>query len=90
MTTRSLSSRIVPVRRDHARRFFLSALGGAAILRPSPAATPFATRGVVLLPEDLTLRNWPDRAKQAQLTTVALHHGRSVFEVIKFITSDPG
>ena len=90
MTTRSLSSRTVPVRRDHSRRFFLSALGGAAMLRPSAAATPFATRGVVLLPEDLTLRDWPDRVKQAQLTTVALHHGRSVFEVIKFITSDPG
>jgi hypothetical protein len=53
-------------------------------------ARPFATRGVVLLPEDLTLQVWPDRARQSGLTTIALHHGRSVFEVIKFITSQNG
>ncbi|MCW5981516.1 MAG: DUF4838 domain-containing protein [Bryobacteraceae bacterium] len=65
-------------------------LAGAGMLGSSRAASPFATRGVVLLPEDLTLKDWPDRVKQAGLTTVALHHGRSVFEVIKFVTSDPG
>lgn len=54
------------------------------------AATRFTTRGVVLLPEDLTWQDWPDRIRQGQLTTVALHHGRSVFEVVKFITSDDG
>jgi hypothetical protein len=53
-------------------------------------APQFATRGVVLIPEDLTLPGWPDRAKESGLTTVALHHGRSVFEVIKFITADAG
>ena len=33
----------------------------------------FLTRGVVITAEDLTLDNWPDRAKMAGLTTVALH-----------------
>jgi len=60
------------------------------MLRSSRSAPPFATRGVVLIPEDLTLRDWPDRVKQSRLTTVALHHGRSVFEVIKFVNSDVG
>ena len=72
------------------RRGFLCALGGAAMLRPAAPEPRFATRGVVLIPEDLTLRDWPERAKASGLTTVALHHGRSVFEVIKFITSDAG
>jgi len=60
------------------------------MLRSSRSAPRFATRGVVLIPEDLTLRDWPDRVKQSGLTNVALHHGRSVFEVIKFVTSDAG
>jgi len=60
------------------------------MLRSSRSAPRFATRGVVLIPEDLTLRDWPDRVKQSRLTTVALHHGRSVFEVIKFVTSNAG
>jgi len=33
----------------------------------------FATRGVVLVPSDLALRDWPERAKGAGLTTLALH-----------------
>lgn len=37
------------------------------MLRSARSAPPFATRGVVLLPEDLTLRAWPDRAKQSGL-----------------------
>jgi len=36
--------------------------------------TPFfRTRGVVLTPQDLTLSDWPERAKRAGLTTIALH-----------------
>jgi hypothetical protein len=55
------------------------------------AATPrFDSRGVVLIPEDLTLRSWPDRIRKAGLTTVALHHGRSAFEVIKCVTAPQG
>ena len=33
----------------------------------------FATRGVVLVPSDLSLADWPERAKEAGLTTIALH-----------------
>ncbi len=62
----------------------------ARVLGPWEPAPRFVTRGVVLLPEDLTLRDWPERAKQAGLTTLALHHGRSVFEVIKFVHSEAG
>ncbi len=38
-------------------------------------ATLFDTRGVVLVPEDLSLADWPERAAGAGLTTISLHHG---------------
>lgn len=76
--------------RPTSRRSFLCALAGADRLSSSGFAVPVATRGVVLTPEDLTLQDWPDRAKRAGLTTIALHHGRSVFEIIKFVTSPKG
>lgn len=78
------------------RRFLTSAAAGAALspifamARVFPGRTVFRTRGVVLIPEDLTWTGWPERAAAAGLTTVALHHGRSVFEVVKCVNSDRG
>jgi hypothetical protein len=54
-----------------------------------PTAT-FLTRGVVLVPEDLPLADWPDRAARAGLTTIALHHGSSTSRVTEFIGSASG
>ena len=51
---------------------------------------PAATRGVVLLPEDLSLSDWPERAKKAELTTIALHHQNSPQAVIRWIKADAG
>src|SRR3954465_1165932 len=48
------------------------------------------TRGVVLVPEDLTLADWPERAKAAGLTTIAIHHQNSPQAVIDWIGSDSG
>lgn len=48
------------------------------------------TRGVVLVPEDLSLADWPARAAEAGLTTVALHHQNSPARVMDFIRSAPG
>lgn len=48
----------------------------------------FRTRGLVLLPEDLTLADWPQRAQAAGLTTVALH--ATPHAVATFIASEPG
>lgn len=57
----------------------------------SPPAQPFfLTRGVVLVPDDLTLEDWPERAKRAGLTTVALHHGASPTLVADFVRSAKG
>ncbi|HNU98759.1 MAG: DUF4838 domain-containing protein [Verrucomicrobia bacterium] len=57
----------------------------------SDEATPaFRTRGIVLVPDDLSLADWPDRAAQAGLTTIALHHGTSPAAVAAFIGSPPG
>jgi hypothetical protein len=50
----------------------------------------FETRGVVLVPEDLTLHNWPERAHRAGLTTIALHHGSSPKAVARTLQSDAG
>jgi hypothetical protein len=69
------------------RRFLqLAAAGAAASLLPaaSPPRPAFSTRGVVLIPEDFTLRDWPERAQRAGLTTLALHHGHSVLEALNF------
>jgi hypothetical protein len=51
---------------------------------PAPESQPvFATRGVVITPVDLTL-NWPERAKRARLTTIALHpFPRNVIEFVR-------
>lgn len=69
----------------------LASLGAAtAALGAAALPTRFSTRGVVLIPEDFSLRDWPERAHRAGLTTLAMHHGRSVAEVVKFVESDAG
>ena len=50
----------------------------------------FLTRGVVLVPEDLTLADWPERARQAGLTTIGIHHQNSPQAVIDWIKADAG
>ncbi len=50
----------------------------------------FKTRGVVLVPEDLTLENWPELAQRAGLTTIALHHQNSPKAVANLIQSERG
>jgi hypothetical protein len=79
------------------RRDFLSACVGAAAVvqaggvaeEPSrPAA--FVTRGVLLLPEDLTLTDWPEGAKNAGLTTIGIHHQNSPRAVMDWVGNDAG
>jgi hypothetical protein len=94
MNLRLAESRALP------RRQFLqhiASVAACASLAPSVTVATsksrgrrFLTRGVVLLPEDLTWREWPERAAKAGLTTLALHHGRSAFEVVKFVHSEAG
>ncbi len=78
------------------RRHFLRVGSGVTLSLTLPvmartAQNPrFQTRGVVLIPEDLSWTQWPERAAEAGLTTVALHHGRSLFEVVKFVHSEAG
>src|SRR3954468_22129821 len=77
------------------RRSFL-ATGLAAALGPrSLRAGRFRepallTRGVVLVPEDLTLADWPERAKAAGLTTIGIHHQDSPQVVIDWIKAEAG
>ncbi len=50
----------------------------------------FRTRGVVITPEDLTLTDWPERAKSAGLTTIGLHAPKSPRLLAKYVQSDSG
>src|SRR5262249_13566067 len=43
-----------------------------------------------LVPEDLTLSDWPDRAKAAGLTTIGIHHQNSPQAVIDWTRTDAG
>jgi hypothetical protein len=57
--------------------------------RRRTSETPFfLTRGVVLAPEDLTLKDWPERARRAGLTTLALHPTPG--KVMDFIRTEAG
>jgi len=75
------------------RRRFLQVTATAvagAVFGAEGARPKFLTRGVVLIPEDFSLPDWPERVQRAGLTTLALHHGRAVSEVLKFVESDTG
>jgi hypothetical protein len=48
------------------------------------------TRGVVLVPEDLTLADWPERVKSARLTTIGIHHPNSPQAVIDWTRTTAG
>jgi hypothetical protein len=50
----------------------------------------FQTRGVVLVPDDLTWRAWPEQAQRAGLATIGLHDGASPKRVADFIRSESG
>src|SRR5262249_43323263 len=71
--------------------------GGAALgtlphfaVADEPPRDSTETRGVVLVPEDLSLADWPERAKNAGLTTIGIHHQNSPQAVIRWIKTDAG
>lgn len=76
------------------RRSFLTSCVAALGTPPSHGDQSndgaFLTCGVVLLPEDLSLTDWPDRAKRAGLTTIGIHHQNSPQAVIDWIKKDAG
>ncbi|MBI4584500.1 MAG: DUF4838 domain-containing protein [Planctomycetes bacterium] len=59
-------------------------------LPPPPADVFFQTRGVVIYPDDFILADWPERARAAGLTTIALHDPAWPGTVVEFIQSDDG
>ena len=81
------------------RQFLATAAGGVlaadllvnhAQARSTSESNALLTRGVVLVPEDLALSDWPRRAKDAGLTTIALHHQNSPAAVVKCMQSEAG
>lgn len=91
-----LSNRVEDVTEASRRQFLGGTLAGAAALwhvdlqAAAPGISSLATRGVVLIPEDLTLADWPERAKQAGLTTIGIHHQNSPGTVVRWVKSDVG
>ncbi len=87
---------------DHAhlsrRRFLRSATAGSLALGGLAAAARaarsgddepfFVTRGVVVVPGNVTTWDWPEQAKRAGLTTIGIH----VFphQVAEFVDTDEG
>ena len=72
------------------RREFLqiASIATASIALADGVSSPrLKTRGVVLIPDDFSLSDWPERAQRAGLTTIGLHHGRLLAEVEKFVKS---
>lgn len=65
-------------------------LFASAGLRAAGGRPRFETRGVVLTSDDFTLADWPERARRAGLTTLALHHSVNVGDVIRFVRSETG
>lgn len=92
----------MPISFQMNRRRFLQCAGGAlsglSVGRSlgasagveNPSRSRFKTRGVVLVPEDFSLRDWPGRAARAGLTTLALHHQNSPQAMVRFVESDSG
>lgn len=65
----------------------------AAAVNPVDSAAPvrspwFLTRGVVVLPRDLSNWSWPLQAQHAGLTTIGVH--TSPRQAVTFVTSDQG
>ena len=58
---------------------------GAAV---DPA--PLLTRGVILRPFDLSLKDWPERCAKAGINTIGLHASRRVDVLADFISRDEG
>lgn len=84
---------------DFQRRQFLVGCASSAVAAALPIEDlladtapchSFATRGVVLVPDDLTLADWPERAKNAGLSTIGIHHQNSPEAVIRCVQSDAG
>lgn len=77
------------------RREFLATgtaafLSGSRLCGADDPQPSFLTRGVVLVAEDLTLADWPERARQAGLTTIGVHHQNSPQAVIDWTRGDAG
>ena len=50
----------------------------------------FLTRGVVLYPWDLSLKDWPERASRVGITTIGLHAASRLDVLVKFMKRESG
>ena len=76
------------------RRSFLKSAAGFATAAAGVGAddktAPLQTRGVVLMPSDLSLKDWPERAKAAGINTIGLHWTRKLNALCDFVAGDDG
>lgn len=87
---RATTIHTTPVSRNRRLRAPLGRIARAATATKPSDGSFFLTRGVVITAEDLTLKDWPERAATAGLTTLALHAPRSARQLARFIQSDDG
>ena len=74
------------------RREALATMALSAMAFPAGAngQSHFRTRGVVLYPWDLSLKDWPKRAHNAGLTTIGLHAASRLDVLVDFVNSEEG
>jgi hypothetical protein len=75
------------------RREALGVMAAGVLAAKARAAAPpkrFSTRGVVLYPWDLSLSDWPERARKAGITTIGLHAARRLDVLADFVQSEQG
>ena len=66
----------------------IGAMVRGAAARPPERKPMFKTRGVVLVPSDITTWDWPEQAKRVGLSTIATHVTPS--QVAAFFKTDKG
>jgi hypothetical protein len=72
------------------RRQFLATAASALPALALAQEKPPDTRGVVLYPFDLTLADWPERARRAGLNTIGLHAAKRLDVLRDFLAGEDG
>jgi len=75
------------------RREALAVISSSVLASTTYAAEQdqrFLTRGVVLYPWDLSLKDWPERARRAGITTIGLHAGTRLDVLMDFMKREDG
>lgn len=79
------------------RKFLGTAIAGSALaawkarlVLAEKQDEPKPLHGLVVIPQNLTLPDWPRRAREAGLNAISLHHWDSPMALCEFVSTDAG